>query len=89
MIKALRLKQADQALSDAISAASSEMPQATFVFVGLDNDYIYFNVVAKMSKITDSQMRDITEKTSFVPISIQAKGIYKGEFKMTILPYAS
>jgi len=88
MIKAKRLEQAEQALSDARSAASSEMPQAAFVFVGLDNDYVYFNIVAKMSKITASQMRDITEKTSFVPISIKSKGVYKGEFKMTILPYA-
>lgn len=82
MISAYTLAQASKTVEEASRIAKVEMPQATFVFVGIDAEYVYFNLIAK--HITQQQSRDIVQKTRFIPISQACNGIYKGEFQISI-----
>jgi len=86
MITAYKFELIPRNIAEAIGIVQIEMPAATFVLTGVDNDYIYFNVVARQADITEEQKRDITEKTRFQPMPTVAgyKGVYKRSFKMFI-----
>lgn len=60
------------------------MPYATFVFTGMDNENIYFNVCARLGEVTSQEVKDIKQKTMFLCITESSNGIYKGEFSMNI-----
>lgn len=65
MITAESFKKAQAAIEEAKSMTKGIMPTAQCVFIGADNEYVYFNVVAKMSGLEDCQIVDIKEKTRF------------------------
>jgi hypothetical protein len=88
MITAESFKKAQVAIEEAKSITKGIMPTAQCVFIGADNKYVYFNVVAKMSGINTNQMADITQKTRFQVImedcSDYSDLLYHVSFKMTL-----
>lgn len=63
------------------SVAKDIMPNAEFVFVGMTNEHIVFNLVAKTDQITDQEIKDIKEKTRFACTNEEKNWcVYKGEF---------
>ena len=84
MISATTLTQANKIVESSKVAALQEMPNATFVFKGLDSENIYFDVVCKLSKTNESEIKDLSEKTWFNPVSESSISIYKGEFSASI-----
>jgi hypothetical protein len=85
MITAESFQKAQKTLNEAQGIADMEMPAAKLIFVGADNDYLYFNIVAKRQSVTDRQIKDIKEKTRFQMISEHnTKLIYQAEFKMNL-----
>lgn len=60
-----------------------QCPKATFVFEGVDNEYVYFNVVAKNNQINDMQKRNLLEKTRFEVINVSDTSFYKAELKVS------
>ena len=82
-IDAYTIEKGMKNIEEAKRIAASEMPQAKFVFVGMDSKFIFFNVVARSA--TEDEIRDIKEKTRFYPLSENTRPIYKGEFKMRIM----
>lgn len=65
MITAANFIKAQQVEASARLVAAQEMPNSHFVLVGVDNDFVYFDIVCKMSQTTPEQIRDIVEKTQF------------------------
>ena len=87
MITAESFKKAGAALQEAKRDTESWMPKAKLVFIGADNDYLFFNVVAKASSITEQQVRNLKEKTRFQTICVKSNGLlYQAEFKMNLWP---
>ncbi len=85
MITAESFKKAQAAIEEAKSMTKGIMPTAQCVFVGADNEYVYFNVVAKMGGLKNSQMIDIERKTRFQKISEDCTIlVYRASFKMTL-----
>lgn len=84
MITAYNFQKSHQVIDEAKGITKSEMPKADFVLVGVDNEYVYFNVVAKLSQTNANEIEDIIAKTRFEPIEISTNRIYKGEFKIRI-----
>lgn len=84
MITAYNFDKAHQVIDEAKRITENEMPAATFVLVGVDNEFVYFNVVAKLSQVTESQIEDICAKTRFIPIGIDQRAIYTGKFKISL-----
>lgn len=82
MITAFNFRKAQGAIEVATQVVSVEVPQARFVLVGVDNDYIYFNVVARY--LSDGEIRGIKEKTGFEIISEADGMIYKVECRMAL-----
>ncbi len=82
MITAFNFRKAQEAIKNATQVVSVEVPQARFVLVGVDNDYIYFNVVARY--LSDGEIRGIKEKTGFEIISEADGMIYKVECRMAL-----
>lgn len=84
MITAETFKKAQSSIDSAKQQAISEMPNGEFVFIGMDNESIYFRVVAKLSKITKEQIEGIKVKTRFSVTKEITRGLYSTEFKMLI-----
>jgi hypothetical protein len=85
MITAASFKKAQKTLDEARGIVNVEMPKAELVFVGADNDHLFFNVVAKAVNITKQQVIDITEKTRFQTIRLESNDlIWQAEFKMNL-----
>ena len=82
MISAYNFQKAQEALVSAEQQAKSEMPTADFVFIGVDNRFLYFNVVAKPEPGLERDAKNLKEKTRFGVIREQLSPIYKGEFWM-------
>ena len=84
MITARNFQKAQNAMISAQEQAS-EMPNGSFVFIGADNDYIYFNIVAKPTEIAESEKENIEVKTRFTLIQKRDnKFSYCAEFKMAL-----
>lgn len=83
MITASNFRKAQKAIEDAAQVISIEIPASNFVLVRVDNDYIYFNVVARQHP-SDIQIRNIKEKTGFEVISEVDGMIYKVECRMPL-----
>jgi len=85
MITAESFNKAQTTITEAKNITAMEMPAAKFVFMGADNDHLFFNVIAKRQNVSDKQIRDIKEKTRFQTISEHnTKLIYQAEFKMNL-----
>lgn len=82
MITAFSFEKAQKAIKAAEQVISIKAPHALFVLVGVDNDYIYFNVVALHP--SDGEIRDIKEKTGFVIVSEENGVLYKVECRMAL-----
>jgi len=72
-------------IAEAERIASREMRKAKFALVGADSEFIYFNVVARLTDVTENEIRDIKEKTRFEPLSESRHPIYVGKFRMRIM----
>ncbi len=85
MIKAENFKKAQVAIEEAKSITKGIMLTAQCVFVGADNEYVYFNVVAKINGLKDGQMVDIKEKTRFEVIREDCNDlVYHVSFKIAL-----
>ena len=84
MITAYTFHKAQDTIQEAQRIAANEMPNGTFVFIGLDGDFVYFNVVAKMGQITEQQVIDLQQKTRFYTLAISKSPVFKGQFKILI-----
>jgi len=84
MLEAINFQKVEKALMNARQQAKSEMPNSAFVFIGVDNEYLFFNLVARKSEITEHQIRDLKEKTRFQLISEDDNKIYKVECKVSL-----
>ncbi len=85
MIKAENFKKAQAVIEEAKSITEGVMSTATCVFIGADNEYVYFNVVAKMSGLEDHQVVDIKEKTRFEVIREDCNDlVYHVSFKIAL-----
>lgn len=85
MISAFTLQQANKCIEEAQRITRSEMPKSKFSFVGLDGEFIYFNVAAKITDTNEDEILNIVAKTRFEPIETTDKLIYVGKFKMKIM----
>jgi len=85
MITAYTLKRLAIAQADAESAAAVEMPKGTFVLVGIDAEFVYFNVACKMSQTNAQEIKDLKEKTGFETLSEKTAGVYVGEFRIAAI----
>jgi lipopolysaccharide export LptBFGC system permease protein LptF len=85
MITAESFQKAQRTLNEAQNIVDVEMPNAKVVFVGADNDYLFFNVIAKRSQVTDQQIKDIKEKTRFETITEHDTNLlWRSEFKINL-----
>lgn len=85
MIAAREFYKAQKAIESARQQTESEMPQAEFIFIGMNEFCIFFNVVAQLSLITtDAHIRNLKEKTRFALISEEIGLIYRAKFFMDI-----
>lgn len=84
MITAAKLQKAQKEIEEAEQVVKQEMPNAEFVFIGLDEGCIYFRVIARLNKVTPQQIRDIKEKTRFATLEESKNGIYKAEFSVML-----
>ena len=84
MITAIEFQKAQKAIESAKDATLIEMKNATFVFTGVDNKHIYFNVIGKLAEISDIEIKNLRQKTRFVPLMQTKKTIYKGAFRMAL-----
>lgn len=82
MITAFSFRKAQGAIEAATQIVSVEMPKARFVLVGVDNDYIYFNVVARHPSVQEIQ--NLKEKTGFELVFEDDRLTYKANFKMAL-----
>lgn len=85
MITAESFQKAQTTLIEAQGITKVEMPDAKLIFVGADNDYLFFNVIAKRSAVADQEIKNLKEKTRFETISEHDTHlIYRAEFKMNL-----
>lgn len=85
MITAFTYEKVQKELITLKEIVQDSMPSGIFVFVGCDNDSIYFNVVSKNP--TAEEMDVIVTKTYFQPLSIATKtsfSPYVAKFKSYI-----
>jgi len=85
MLTAYEIEKGMKNLEEAKRAATSEMPEAQFVFMGMSAEFVYFNLVAKPHMLTLKQRTDIIQKTRFMPLSISEEPVYIGKFKMHVM----
>ena len=88
MITAHTLQLAEKERAEAESTVKQIAPNAHFVFNGIDNENIYFNVVAKADHIANYQIVDLEQKTRFELIKKVDMGIalvFKSEYKMQLM----
>ena len=85
MLTAFNFKKAHKAIESIEQQIQSEMPKGNFVLVGIDNEFVYFNVAAKPTEITEQEKRDLEEKTRFCLIAKRDNRLsYNAEFKMSL-----
>ncbi len=85
MITAESFQKAQRTLNEAQGIVDVEMPNAKLIFVGADNDHLFFNVVAKALNITNQQAIYLAEKTRFQTIRLKSNGLlWQAEFKMNL-----
>lgn len=85
MITATDLEKAMNTKLNAEAEVYYQMKDATFVFVGIDSEFVYFNVVAKQSQVSAEQKTSICEKTRFQLIKDCSNNrIFKLEMKVSI-----
>ncbi len=85
MFTADNIRNAQVEAETAESITREIAPRASFVFIGVENHSIYFNVVGRLSDINNEQSCDLQEKTRFELISERRDMIYKAEFKMEMM----
>lgn len=86
MLTAYNYNKALEVIKEVKRILKIEMPRGNFVFVGVDNDYLYFNVVSKLHLTNEQEIKDICQKTRFIPLNVFQHMIYKGEFKISLNP---
>ena len=84
-IDAHTLGKAMKNIEEAKRIASREMPRSKFALVGIDEKYVYFNVVARLTDVTENEILDIVAKTRFEPLDESRHPIYVGKFRMRIM----
>ena len=89
MISARILRLIDAEVREAEIVARYEAEYASFIFKGADQDNIYFDLVCMADLITDEQIRDLEQKTRFIPISIAKTTFFKGSYRVEILKPAT
>jgi hypothetical protein len=85
MLDGRTFKKIEEELPRLEELAKHYIPHAEFIFMGCDNEFIYFNVVAQ--KASNEQICDISAKTHFRPITEKLPddlNPYVGAFKTKI-----
>lgn len=89
MISARILKLIDQEVSEAKSVARYEAPNCHFIFKGADQDNIYFDLACQIDSISEEEIRDLEQKTRFVPIEIRRSSAFRGSYRVEILKHST
>jgi hypothetical protein len=89
MISARILKLIDQEVKEAQSVARYEAPSCHFIFKGADQDNIYFDLVCQMDSISAEEIRDLEQKTRFIPIEIKTSMAFRGSYRVEILKHST
>lgn len=89
MISARILRLIDAEVREAESVAKYEAAYAHFVFKGADQDNIYFDLVCMADLITDEEIRDLEQKTRFIPVEVTKTNLFKGSYRVEILKPAT
>lgn len=86
MISADFFNKAIKTLDRAKEIVKTEMPNAEFFFLGIDEveKQVHFNMVAKSYNFTPQQVKDLKEKTPFLLLDEFTKPFYKGHFSIGI-----
>ncbi|MBL3657679.1 hypothetical protein [Fulvivirga sediminis] len=82
MITATQITSALNAAKTAEKQTQILMPTAYFDLEGMDSNYIYFKVLAKLYEISEVQIKSMKLRFSIVEENDQ--GVYRGIFKMAI-----
>ena len=78
------IERMNKEIESAKEVVKEEATNAEFVCTGTDGKYVYFNVVAKKSHITENQIDCLATKTRFIKISEDCRVIYIGMYKVEI-----
>jgi hypothetical protein len=85
LLRAHYLTKALEEVENAKQVVNSIAPKSEFVFLAVDEQHIYFKVVAKPSQIDKQQKLDLAEKTRFIVEEVNdSAAIYLAHFKMIV-----